>query len=389
MEQKKEVSKFVFNSELLKYGDNKKDYGSWTTISTILNKRFGLNYSESYYRKKYKRLINKTPNNSTLNKNWELQKQEKKLQTEKIELNQWLREEARYEKILDRIETAILQLQPLAVPSKKIVNNKNNEKEAILCIADAHYGTEFEIKGLDGEILNKYSPEIFEKVMWSFFDDIVKIIEKEKLTRITLFELGDSLDGMLRVGQLFKLRYGVIQSTIQYAYFLANWLNELSKIVYIDFYMTNGNHTELRMLGQPKGTFHDENLGFVILQFLKQILKNNSNITIHDSPTEFIFTTKAGFNIMGIHGSVKNLEQAIKDYSLLYNKSIDILIGAHLHHDYSKNIGINKDIIRVPSVVGIDYYSTTLIRSANAGLRMIILEENRGRTTDYFIKKEI
>ena len=35
----------------------------------------------------------------------------------------------------------------------------------MLVFGDEHYGAEFELKGLFGEIINSYSPEIFEKRM--------------------------------------------------------------------------------------------------------------------------------------------------------------------------------------------------------------------------------
>ena len=64
--------------------------------------------------------------------------------------------------------------------------------------------------------------------------------------------MGDFNDGILRVSQLMKLRYGVVDGTIKYADFISNWLNELTKYVRVKYQSTNGNHSELRMLGQPK-----------------------------------------------------------------------------------------------------------------------------------------
>jgi hypothetical protein len=37
--------------------------------------------------------------------------------------------------------------------------------------------------------------------------------------------MGDFTDGILRVGQLRKLRYGVIESTVKYANYMTYWLN--------------------------------------------------------------------------------------------------------------------------------------------------------------------
>ena len=43
-------------------------------------------------------------------------------------------------------------------------------KEYLLTISDAHFGVEFEIKDLYGNILNAYSPEIFKNRMWDLYN---------------------------------------------------------------------------------------------------------------------------------------------------------------------------------------------------------------------------
>ena len=143
----------------------------------------------------------------------EVQKELKKIQTEKLEYNRWLREEARDELIADYIVNAIKDLKPLDIPLP--LPYVDNEKSFSLCYSDTHYGVEFSIKGLFGEIINEYSPEIFERRMWSLFYKVSDIIEKEGITTLHIYDFGDSIDGLLRVSQLWKLRYGVVDSTIK------------------------------------------------------------------------------------------------------------------------------------------------------------------------------
>ena len=42
---------------------------------------------------------------------------------------------------------------------------------------------------------------------------------------LNVFSMGDFSDGILRVSQLMKLRYGVVDGTIKYADFISNKLN--------------------------------------------------------------------------------------------------------------------------------------------------------------------
>ena len=311
----------------------------------------------------------------------ELEKEKIKLQTEKLEYNRWLREEARDELICEKIVSAIKEIDPLDIPIPII--KSTTSRSAVLAFGDEHYAAEFKIYGLYGEIINSYSPEIFENRMWSLFNEI---INKEKITLLYIFALGDFCDGILRCSQLFKLRYGVVEGSVKYANFISNWLNELSKYVVIKYQMTFGNHSELRMLGQPKGTFKDDNTGLFVREIIKSRLCDNPNFEMIINPTGLIFDNIEGFNILGIHGEVRNMEKAIKDFSNTYNTNIQILIGGHMHHYKSETVGVNKEVINVPSIIGIDDYSMSLNKTSNPGASLFIIEKNKGVTIEYKIK---
>jgi predicted phosphodiesterase len=373
---------------------------TWVDIAAFLNKEFREDetkyYDSSAYRKKYKNfadayegIFSKTNFSqshltSIEEQTRELNKERVKLQTEKLEYNRWLREEARDEMIAEKIVTAVKELQPLDVP-KPIVADKPS-RSAVLAFGDEHFSTEFTIYGLYGEIINSYSPEIFEQRMWDLFYKVVNIIEKEKLTTLYVFALGDFTDGILRCSQLMKLRYGVVEGTVKYANFISNWLNELSKYVNIKYQMVFGNHSELRMLGQPKGTFKDDNTGLFVREIIKTRLENNPNFEMTINPTGLIFDNIEGFNVLAIHGEVRNMENAIKDFSNTYNTNIQILIGGHMHHYKAETVGVNREVINVPSVIGIDDYSMTLNKTSNPGASLFLIEENKGVTVDYKIK---
>lgn len=377
----------TFNETLIYYGDHKKEYGTWDDIRDILNKNFNKNLTESCYRKRYKKL-KKNAAETSQKQEWLATIEKKKAQTLRTEMNRWLTEESRYKLILETVQQSIAELEPIDVPQSSLLTNNNCSinKTGILCFSDCHYGAEFKIMGLHGEIINQYSPEICEQRMWDIYSQTLNIIEKEELTELHIFSLGDDIDGILRVGQLFKLRYGIIESTVKYAHFLATWLNELSKHVNIKFYITHGNHSQLRLINQPKNTFKEENMGIIIVEFIKEFLKNNKNFKLVTNPSGHIYTKIYNFNIMGIHGEVKDIEKAKKDLSEFYKQSIDILIGGHKHSDSSKNVAIDRDVIRIPSIMGVNCFSEQLIKSSNAGAKLLIFEPNDGKKIDYFLK---
>ena len=317
-------------------------------------------------------------------KRYSVEKERKKLQTTKLEYNKWLRENARDELITEQIVDAIKSLPELEVPN--IIPCVKNKREGILLFGDEHYGVDLKILGLYGETLNEYSPEIFEKRMWSLLSEVVAIAKKEQFNTLNVYNMGDFTDGLLRVSQLFKLRYGVVDGTVNYARFLTAWLRELSEYVNIRFQMVNGNHSELRMLGQPKGTFKGDNMGIIVSEWIKDKLEDNLNFEMIENPTGYIFDTLCGYNFLGIHGEVKSMEQAIKNFSHTYKVQIDILAAGHLHHTRCETVGVNQDTINVPSIIGVDDFSMSLNKTSNAGATFIILEEEKGKVCEYNIK---
>lgn len=314
----------------------------------------------------------------------ELQKERCKIQTEKLEFNRWLRENARDELIVEHICQAVEKLEPLAIPNP--IHTDLSDREGVLVFGDEHYGTEFEIHGLHNEIINSYSPDIFESRMWNLLEQTISITTKEGFSKIHVFSMGDFEDGLLRVKQLMQLRYGVVEGTVRYADFISNWLNELSKYVEVEFQTTSGNHTELRMLGQPKGTFTKENMSLVVDAMITTRLANNPNFTFVKNPTGYIFADILGYKLLGIHGEVKSMEQAIKDFSQMYRVQLDFLIAGHKHHSRSETVGINQEVINVPSIIGVDDYSLSIHKMSNAGATFLVFEKGRGKVIEYAIK---
>ena len=376
----------------------KEQIGTRKEVRDILNNLLNYSYNESTYRKKYQ-YFNKLlyANSSKFSdseaqletlreEKRELEKLKKQIQTEKIEYNKWLREEARDKLITEKIVNAIKDLPSFKYP--KYIKNEKNDKSYLLCFGDAHYGIEFEIKDLLGKPINSYSPEIFEDRMNQMFTKVVDLINKENITELNIFELGDGIQGILRLNsQLMKLRYGIIDSAIKYADYISCWLNELSNYTKINFHMVvDSNHNQLRICNAPKNAFEEENMSKVMLLTIKERLKNNPNINIIENPTGFNYTELCGYKILGIHGEVKNLANSINEFSRALGNNLDYLIGAHCHHMRQEEVGINSEVLTIRSIVGVDPYGISLRKCSDAGASLYVFEDGLGKTCEYTIK---
>jgi len=340
---------------------------------------------ESYLNHKEEICAKEVAQSPMQDKSTEIQKERWKLQSEKLEYSKWLRENARDELILEKITDSISCITPLE-PPKICIPYEKNDTEFSLLFGDEHFGCEFKILGLHGEILNEYSPEIFEARMWKLLEQTITILRKENVSFVNVFSMGDFTDGMIRIGQLMKLRYGVVDSTVKYMEFISAWLNELSKYASIKFHMVNGNHSEIRMFNQPRSAFKDENMGKIVSSYIKVRMFENPNFEFIDNKTDLIFDTISGYNVLGVHGEMKDMGRAIRDISGTYNTRIDFLIAGHLHHSEFETVGVNQGVIRVPSIVGIDDYSISLNRTSCPGATIIGLTNGYGKTIEYNIK---
>lgn len=369
---------------------HKDEIGTWFDVADIINDTLNYNKDSSTYRKSWEsftKLLNiHEKNNCTEDEYAEninalkrsLEMERKKLQTEKLEYNRWLRENARDELYLEKITDAIKARDVKLDIPKPISTTTNHNNEALLCIADAHYGKEFKIYGVHGEVLNEYSPEIFEERMQQILNKTVEICKKEGITLLHVINLGDSVEGLIRNSQIWSLRWGVVDSAINFGNFMAAWLNELSKYVKVEYRSIMGNHEELRLLSDPKNAHLNESTDKIIQNIIKISNADNPNFELIENKTNVIYDKVCGFNIVGIHGEVKNVGKAIDEYENIYGIDIDYLLTGHMHHASSLEVSNKSMCLGIGSIVGSDEYSMRLRRSADASANLFIFDEEDG-----------
>lgn len=312
----------------------------------------------------------------------DLQKERYKLETEKREYSRWMREDARDDLYVEKIINSIRENigQQAEIRDIPIVHNG---REGVLCIADAHFGKDFKIYGVFNEVINEYSPEIFYSRMEMLYNSVVDTVRKEGLTQIRVYNLGDSVDGFLRHSQLWTLRYGVIDSAILFGNYMGDWLRKLSSVVNVVYAQTDGNHDELRLLDGRKGQHLNESAGKIVRNCIKLKNEDNPNFEMIENNTGLIYDVVCGFGILGIHGEVKDMAKAISEFECMYDVGISYLIGGHMHNEKYQNCGIRKGTIGAGSLVGIDDFSVSIRKAADATSSMIIFEEGRGKSIQY------
>ena len=370
--------------------------GTWTDVAKILNKILNYEYTESKYRKQYQSFQKMLEANQSKFidsdkqleeiklQQRELQKERVKLQTEKLEYNRWLREDARDDLYVEKVIQAIKENMN-TTPNPQLIEYVENERGGQLNFADCHFGKDYKIYGLFDEVINEYSPEIFYQRMNNLLTETIEIVKENNLKLLHVNNLGDEIDGFLRNEQLWILRYGVTESAVKFGNYMGKWLKELSKYVYVVYNNTMGNHDEFRLLDGKKNGHLCDNAEVITTNNILLINENNPNFEFRQNKTGLIFENIVGFNFLGIHGEVKDLTSALRDYEELYNVRIDYLLAGHKHYNEYVNCGVRKGVIGVASIVGSDDFSVRLIKSSDASASLIIYEKGKGKVKDYTI----
>lgn len=309
-----------------------------------------------------------------------LESEKIKVQTENLEYRANRRVEARHELFNEKIENAVKNLAPIEY-TKNFKREYPSEATGVLCIADAHNGVEIEMKSIFNEVVNRYSPDILKARLNKLLNQVVS--DKQMYIdydNLVVFDLGDAIQSILRLSDIAKLKTGVIQSVIDYAEMISQFLNGLSEGLQIpvEYICLGGNHCELRLIEKGRN-FEQENLGLVIREFVSLRLANNPNITVAPY-SEFGFKQIQGNNILAIHGDyAKNDNQEISYWENYHQLSIDMLLVGHLHHKNEATTGYavngDREVIHVPSLVGADSFSKQCRKLARAGAKFMLFED--------------
>ena len=306
------------------------------------------------------------------------------------QLKKDMRELSRTELICEYIDKAIASLPKIELSNTLTSRKKNRRRDLVVGIGDFHYGADFDVLGLYGEVINKYDSLVFEKRMAALLEEIVEVADKDDPDQITVMIAGDMLDGLLRTSQLQRLEFGVIESAMRLSETLACWLGELENAVDVPIrvYAVRGNHGEIRPLGTKAGQFPEENMERIVMHYLYARFKGERSVIIsqNDAPMTQIVDV-CGYQFLLTHGQDTNIQSLAKDCVNLYQKPIDVFIVGHLHKGQSFTSGImpesNIYVERVPSLCGIDPYAQSKGYGAQPGATLILMEEGYGRKCIY------
>ena len=319
--------------------------------------------------------------NNIIEREFNLKREKEKVKQEKNRAAEMYRWQARNELYKEKIIEAISNLKPIEVNLNNNYGLTSYGNTALLCLSDFHAGSTFEIKGLHGEIINKYDFEIMKERLCVLANNIIN--DNFNCENMVIAILGDAFENVLRLSSLTKLREPVLDTVIKFSEFMSQWISSLQKMMNIPIKVicVGGNHDIQRLLGE-KPSLEDENLMKIVVEFLKLRLKDFSNIEVADY-TDVAVEDIRGTSIMFQHGEDKDLTTTINYFENLYRITIDEIYAGHFHNPENKSIGFSalgdRQINRVGSICGVDTYAKKCrVASRPSAYIALYSEEGKG-----------
>lgn len=313
----------------------------------------------------------------------ELKKERVKLSTLRNSLNKTIREDARKELLWEEVLSAV----PMAKQTEfKPLIQQDNNKSYLLNFADTHYDYFFVSEN------NQYSIEELEIRFNKLLGEVIKLIEKEGISELTVLNNGDSISGLIHMSQMQTMQVGLVQSAIGFSRFMGDWLNELSKYVKVIYrQVPTSNHSQIRIF-DTKRNIGGEDLELMIINYIHDYLKNNNRVEVMvETDKEYITFNLQGFEIISYHGhQFKKTDNILEKINTIHRKFYDTIIIGHFHTSVEKTLfeGVdnNIELLISPSIVGSDPYSDSLLLGSKSSAKLHIYEKGKGRVqTNTFI----
>jgi len=313
----------------------------------------------------------------------ELYKQQVKTRDKIREHKTGLRNDARFDNLLDTaIECAdkISRSYPFSLEVKTELPSTN--KLGVLLLSDAHYGIEID------NFLNKYNKKIaedrFEKVVLETID----FCKRNDIKDLKIINLQDLINGLIHVTTRIENEEDVITQIIEVTELLANVIYKLAphfnSIVYED---TLDNHS--RVTPNKKLSLEKENFGRLMSWYLKPRLQDVKNVTIVSERFDDTITKVdiLGETCFAVHGHNDNVATVVSKLSLLTRViPMSIFLG-HTHHHYERDV-MGIDIIVNGTLSGTDTYAIEH-RLTSQPMQKILMYERENNNVSRTITKHI
>lgn len=307
--------------------------------------------------------------NKLLEKEVEIKKMMTKLSDMRILVNKEIREQARYEQLLDMLKSEIQSIPSDRKLSISDIETLNNRKECICAMSDIHYGITIDNQW------NKFDSDIAYKRMNRLMEKTVEVGKSNNCEIVHLFIGGDLINNNIHLTSRMSNRETVTQQVVGVSELISQAIYCLhTNFKYVMVHMCSGNHD--RIIPSKDMNDYEDNFVNVIKEFVKVRTGNLDNVIFNANEYghDIVKFNVCGKSIIGLHGDKVSSKQVIQRLNTMYGQ-VDYVLSGHVHHDKLESFSNSKQIT-IPSFSGTDEYARQLALYSRPTQKIIVLENN-------------
>ena len=361
---------------------------AWGELAQILNKQLrdpDEEWSESAYRKKYALIKNAYEQifsnyqddnylqELTLQKQ-EIKKEKRKLYDERLDLNKRLREEARLETTIDRIEQSLSNIaHNYFSDNYKDFIPTTSDNKMVICLSDLHIGADF--KNIDGE----YNPDIAKERLQRYLYEIKDIQGRNGCCECIVVILGDCISGSIHRTISVTNKEDVVEQIKTASLLISEFIDSLSHwFNNVTVYSVGGNHSRIEK--KVEDALLSERLDNLIPWFVEKMMeyKDNVNVISHTfDDTLGIFNVGEKLYFIQ-HGDYSSITDAAIGKLVLWAKQTPYcILTGHLHYPAMTEVSGIK-VIQSGSLCGSGDEFTRQKRLTGKPSQTVIVTKNDG-----------
>lgn len=354
----------------------------YDTLRKATQTIFGGAFVSEYFKSKLASQTNDTYLAEIRAEKQEVRKEKQKLFDERTAMNKTLREHARTEEDLRRLENLITENGKLVFPNiEKEVYSSDNDM--LVLLSDFHLG------GNTDNYFGKYNSDIAAERLQQYLKKIISIRELHDSENVYVCILGDILNGEIHFTTQLENRENVTEQVQESAELISAFVYELSKH-FVNVYVNGvaGNHSRTSFKDQ---CLRGNRLDNLIPWYMKAKLAHLDNIKFIDSnnyDATIGCCTVRGKEYLMVHGDFDGFsEKGVSKLVLMLGFKPTAIFYGHLHRcSYDDIAGVK--IIRSGSFSGTTDDYTISKRLSGKPSQMVCIVNNEGINACYPIELE-
>lgn len=278
----------------------------------------------------------------------EIYKERVRLQDVNREKRNYLREQARFENLLEVLKENIVQIpQEKEAKISQSYNDRNNIAVALL--SDIHYGLQ-----VDNNV-NMYSTTIASSRLNFWSTKVIEYCQLYHVQTLNIVLCGDLISGLIKLSARVAQEEDVTEQIIAISEILSREITKInSKISFVNIYGVVGNHS--RMNASKEDNIDSENFERLIFRYIE--LRTGLKV-IDSGHSDYLEFNVGGSSCIATHGHNDKFGNVVNDFSKVLGYIPDYIYMGHTHHLQVEENGQTTVIVN-GSVVGADDYAVKI-----------------------------